>query len=492
MKQAVKLLSVMVLLLIAAGLSAQNTLTVSGLNETEFIYRTAADSLNAYFRDSFGFNLGYRNLSFGMKFIAELPKYSVNQDELIDELAAPQLSLGWKELYLRYNRDNLLLQAGTLSETFGSGMLFRAWEDIEFDEDNRLQAFMIGYDRKIKAKAFYGAVPSESLADTWDLAYGADFLYPVFSGLNLGASALALRSARLDGAYDQRDVFGARMQYGSDLIDASAEYAITELYKREAFLDPLDGSGLFASVSVNLYPVQVGLAGKRYENFSYRLQDLPLANYHNEPLEDTNSGISEAGLQGWASWTINDEFSTSLDYAEAWNLDQTIFMNDLHGSLDYSGDNLSLGAEYSHIEKSNDDNSTWQKELTPAVYAAFPAWGRTLSLKAEHKYIEKQKMGTTDGIYQAQNTSHWEPHLQADISFGKLSLSASASSHWTEMGELMNSRYWTNLEAKYAVFSHTDFTLFVGKEAGGKVCRNGICRYVAPFEGLKLEITTRF
>ena len=84
MKQAVKLLSVMVLLLIVAGLSAQNTLTVSGLNETEFIYRTAADSLNAYFRDSFGFNLGYRNLSFGMKFIAELPKYSVNQDELIE------------------------------------------------------------------------------------------------------------------------------------------------------------------------------------------------------------------------------------------------------------------------------------------------------------------------------------------------------------------------------------------------------------------------
>jgi len=34
--------------------------------------------------------------------------------------------------------------------------------------------------------------------------------------------------------------------------------------------------------------------------------------------------------------------------------------------------------------------------------------------------------------------------------------------------------------------------LFVGKEKGGKVCRNGICKYRNQFEGLRLELITAF
>jgi hypothetical protein len=49
-----------------------------------------------------------------------------------------------------------------------------------------------------------------------------------------------------------------------------------------------------------------------------------------------------------------------------------------------------------------------------------------------------------------------------------------------------------SVQVKYPLFSETDILLLVGKEAGGKVCRNGICRYVAPFSGIKLEMTTRF
>jgi hypothetical protein len=49
-----------------------------------------------------------------------------------------------------------------------------------------------------------------------------------------------------------------------------------------------------------------------------------------------------------------------------------------------------------------------------------------------------------------------------------------------------------SVQLKYPLFPETDILLFVGKEAGGKVCRNGICRYVAPFSGLKFEINTRF
>ena len=424
--------------------------------------------------------------------MAELPKYSGNQDEMIDELAEGDLSLGWRELYLRYRKDDLTLQAGTLTESFGSGMVFRSYEDVEFDEDHRLEAFMASLDKTLKLKAVYGAVANEDNPEALDLAYGLDAYYPVYKALSLGASAVAYRNHNNDGSYNQREIFGTRLAWMGNLIEANAELATSRLSKRENNLPALEGSALYGNISANLFPVIIGMAAKRYENFSFRLQDLPLANYHNEPLDDNRSGLDEMGAQGWINWTARENLSLNLDYSEAWNLDDTRRMNDLHSSVEYSQGSLLLGAEYSHIEKQDDEANTWQKELIPALSASFPFYGKTLGLKAEHKLVQKEKMVTEHGIYQAKLDSHWEPHFQADYRIGKVSLSASVSSHWSDMGSLLDSRYWTNLEARFNAFSHTSLTLFVGKEAGGKVCRNGVCRYVAPFEGLKLDLTTRF
>lgn len=492
-----RLIVIIFLLSVLFSLNAQSTPQISGLNEMQFIYRTAPDSLNAYFRDSFGFNLDYRNFTFGMKFIAELPKYSVNQDELIDELWPYLLSAGWKELYVKYEQDSFSILAGNMSETFGSGMNFRAWEDIEFDEDNRLTGFSLKYDNKIKLKSLYGAIPSTNdhsiLEDPMlDLAYGLDALYPVLDLLSLGGTAMAMRTSADDGRYNQRDIFGGRLLFNLDPVEVNAEYSGSKLYKRENGLPAQNGSAIYSTANVNLYPFTIGAAYKRYDQFSYRLQDLPMANYHNEPLEDLNPGLSEEGLQGMLTWSAADNLSFNLDYAEAWNLEQTKHMNDLYAAVDYTIGSSFIGAEFSHLEKQNEENDTWQKELTPALHIAFPFVGRTLSLKAQHKYLAKEKLETVDGVYGPVITDHWEPRLQADIAFGKLALSASAQSNWEDMGAVMDSQYWTNLEAKYSAFTHTDLTLFVGREAGGKVCRNGICRYVAPFQGIKFEVATRF
>jgi hypothetical protein len=107
-----------------------------------------------------------------------------------------------------------------------------------------------------------------------------------------------------------------------------------------------------------------------------------------------------------------------------------------------------------------------------------------VQLSAEYKVVSKQK--------HELESKHFEPKVQADFSLGKLSLSLGAQSQWEEIGEFMDSRYWASMEAKYPIFSHSDITVFAGKEAGGKVCRNGVCRYVAPFQGLKVELNTRF
>ncbi len=479
-----RILPLLLLSFFVLSLFAQNTLSLNGLNEAKFIYRTSEDSLHAYFTDSFGFNLGYRNFSFGMKFIAELPKHPVEQTQIYDELNPESLTLAWKELYASFSKNDYTFHAGTTEETFGNGIVFRSFQDIEFDLDHRIESFLFKYDNKLKLKALYGAVESENYAGSYDLAYGADAQYPIYDGITLGASAMAFRDLYSSTAYNKRDVFGGRMNISFSNLDLQGEYALTKLYHMPG-ISAIEGKAAYANGSYGIGPLTLGAAYMLYDDFQYRLHDLPLANHHNETLSDAQAtGLDEEGFQGYASYVLSPALNVNVDYAEAWNTDQSRKMNDAYASLDWTGNASAVSLSYGHIEKLDDNNDTWQQDLIPAISGTFNVAKIPVMLQAEYKMVEKQHGDVT--------ANHAEPRLQADLSINSLSLSLGVQSHWDELDEIMESDYWPFVEVKHPLASHTDLTIFAGKEAGGKVCRNGVCRYVAAFEGLKMELSTRF
>ncbi len=475
-----------ILLILMIGLclvlGAQNTLSLNGLNEARFTYRTAADSLNAYFSDSFSFSLAYRNFTFGMKFIADLPRYPVEQSQLLDELNSDRLELAWKELYASYSKNSYSIMAGTTEESFGSGMVFRSYKDLEFDLDHRLDSFLFKYNDAFKFKALYGAIESPTNAGKYDLAYGTDFQTPSWQGISLGASAMAFRNLQALG-YNERDVYGARLNAALAGLDLQAEAASSKLYHQAGGVK--DGQALFATGSYSLGNLTLGGAYKLYDAFQYRLQDLPLANHHGETLSDSQaSGEDEEGYQGFVNLGVTDCLSLSADYAEAWNSDKKLKMNDGYAALDWEKGKLRFGLSYGHVEKLNDNLSAWQQDLIPGFNLGFEVLKTPVQFQAEYKLVSKQKHEV--------ETEHAEPKVQADLSLGNLAVSLAAQSQWEEISELMDSNYWPAIELKYPIFSQTDLIVFGGKEAGGKVCRNGVCRYVAPFQGLKVELNTRF
>lgn len=478
-----RIILLLLALLLISLLSAQNTLSINGLNEAQFVYRTAVDSLNAYFRDSFAINLSYRNFGFGIKYIAELPKYSTQQAELVDELNPNQLELGWKELYASYTKDAFYIHAGTMEESFGNGLSFRSYIDPEFDEDHRLDGFLLKYDDAYTFKALYGAIESPESIGNYDLAYGADLLSPALSGVRFGASAVTYRTQSAN-VYNQRDIFSGRMQINWANLEAYTEYASSETYKQTG-LPTGYGSAVYANADYSLGRLQLGAAYKRYDDFQYRLHDLAMANNHNETISDAlPTGLDEEGWQARAALSVTECLSLSADYAEAWDSPKNKQMNDMYVAADWAKDSSLLSASYSHVEKVDEAGSFWQKDTTPALSLGLPVFTKQVYVKAEFKIAEKQ-------IY-AYTSEHYEPKIQADLSFGKLALSLGAQSNWIDFDAIMDSRYWAAVEAKYPVASHSDITLFAGKEAGGKVCRNGVCRYVSAFQGVKVELSTRF
>ncbi len=477
------------LLLAGSALSAQAAPTLNGLNEASLIYRSVPDSLHVYFRDSFGFSLGYKNFSLGMKFIAELPKYSTDQAELLDELSSDRLSLGWKELYASYTRDAYLIHAGTIEETFGSGLMFRSYQDLELDEDYRVTGFKFRYDDKLRLKALYSGFPNSNAIGKLDLAYGADAEYPVWEALTLGASFVGLQTL-VGNSYRQDDVVGARAGLNFDRFEFSAEAAY-----RDDKTKPTeeDGLALYTNASVYLGPVQLGGAYKHYTHFDYRnrLQDIPVANHHNETLaDDQGSGADERGFQAWTNITLGQFLSLDLDYAEGWNESRSKQMNDAYAGLNWQRESVSATLSYSQIEKVDSAGRHWQKEGYPAFVVSFPAGKAGLVLSGEFKTVEKLVLDTINNEY--TETGHYEPRLQADLSLGKLSLSLGAQSWWNDFSAITTSHYWPSVELKYPILADSDLLLFAGREAGGKVCRNGVCRYVAPFSGVRLELATRF
>ena len=465
-------------------LSAQNALSVNGSNEAKFIYRTVEDSLHTYFNDTFGFNLAYRNFSFGMKFIAELPKYSTEQTELLDELDANRLELGWQELYASYEKDAYKIYAGITEESFGNGIIFRSYKDLEFDVDNRLESVLFSYNDAFKFKAIYGAIENPAIIGKYDLAYGADVQSPYFQGLSLGASAMAFRNLLATNIYNQRTVFAGRLNYASKYVDFQAETAFSELYHQPG-IGTKHGKAIYVNGSYYFGPVTLGGAYKQYDKFQYRLNDLPAVNYHNETLSDASAtGEDEIGYQSFGTVNITDYLNFTADYAEAWNSDKNKKMNDAYIALEYVKDSFSLLASYSHIEKIDDISNSWQQDLIPALQTNFALLKIPVQIQAEYKKVSKQR--------QEAESEHFEPKLQTDFTLGKLSLSLCAQSNWEDISEILDSRYWASAQIKYPLFEHCDIILFGGKEAGGKVCRNGVCRYVAPFEGLRFELNTRF
>jgi len=148
-----------------------------------------------------------------------------------------------------------------------------------------------------------------------------------------------------------------------------------------------------------------------------------------------------------------------------------------------------MTTEWKHIESKWVEVTTdkWVKESTPALIFDFMLGEFSTHTKAEIT-INEHSSYTSTSIDQKD----YEPLLQFDLAKGKYSASILASHKFEDLEKISDNDPKVGAEFVIQAWKHTELKIFVGSEKGGLVCRNGVCNMQAPFEGVKLNITTRF
>ena len=485
----ITLLILVFFLLTVSAIYAQQNFTFSGENTAIYTHRVAKDSLANHFENEFRVRLDQRWFSFGMTFRAELPKY--DQFKPIDELRPNQITTEWSERFAQLNLDKLRLKAGTIEDSFGSGIVLRSWNDIDNERDKRMEGVHAEYNfRNIRLTTVYGALRDdvpEQLINENDIVMATDVDYRPIPFLNFGASVVEYKQKNIltnRQSYTYYNVYGGRLGLMTDYFDLSTEYA--ELRRYHDIPNTYIGSAIYGNSNIYLGPITLTAGYKRYSRFNeYPLADLPTLNHYDELLYSYAEVDFEEGLLGEIRFIPNYENEFLISVAESWDRDFKVRHFNLFTEYIRYFSDFMVRANYQHLEKTKKNNHEWEKELKPSIYVDFQTLPILQSITFEWSYNEEENF--------TEFKTYNKPYFQVDTRItDRLNLAAFISTKYDSFDDISDSEVYLGAELKTTLSNHTDFTVFFGEEQGGKVCRNGVCKTQAPFTGLRLTLNTRF
>ncbi len=510
---------------------AQENFNITGLNEGIYTYRADQDSLKNYFSDRFNFRLDYNKFSFGMKFLAFLPEYKSDSAQLIGDLSYDENSRNnrvkaeWSERFLSYKTDNMLVYGGTIEESFGSGMIFHAYEDRYADKDNRLDGALVKYNQGIFSfKGLYGLARTDNLAFDVrknDIASGADVeltLIPVVNenwlslanpsdgshnfAIKLAGNVSSFHYLVVPGdyamEYNNQTVVSGRVTINSTLLDWNTEYAHTKTY--HPYDDPRKiGYAWYSNMNLYLGKFTYTSGYKNYDLFKYGFMDLPTLNHYDELVVGNPDGLDkEEGFLQELKYNPDMESEYMVSYAKAWNRNFNTRGENLYLEAKTAMGEIDVKAEVEWRYKTESilARTVRENEINPALILDYTAFELPNTFKYHHKFTKhtQEDIVVVDTVTykETEKSFGYEPSIQYDVSFSKCSVSLLAAHAIRNQKDLFKGNPYIGVEVSAPIQENTSLKVFVGKEKGGKVCRNGVCHNTAPFNGARVELTTKF
>ncbi|HIE05589.1 MAG TPA: hypothetical protein EYP58_02185 [bacterium (Candidatus Stahlbacteria)] len=293
------------LLLILSSVSLAQGIRISGSSRTEYwIY---SDSLNEHLEERLILGARYKDLRLSTTLFAWDTTRTLDPYRFLDYL-------------IEYKSEDVNFGYGSFYQTFGRGLILRAYFDEDFKREKKLKGLKAGI-HKFNSSLMVLSARSRNLFfeenlyvvknDTTDELRGANLdtriklpYYLTFipdGNINIGLGGSYIRMNQIDDMSRKAftEIYGGRVQPMIGPIDLYVEYAQL-LGTRDMVGGRIKGSGLYSSATIT--SSGIGITGEymRYDSigyggFGYRYNDPPT------PIRQgasANRGMDEVGWSG--------------------------------------------------------------------------------------------------------------------------------------------------------------------------------------------------
>ncbi len=435
-----------------------------GLESQTAIYKGGSYGSNNYLK------LDYMQGSFSAGIQAEYyPEPMLGYDMNLKGFGLPGKYLAW-------TRENWSLTAGDYYEQFGSGIIFRSWEDRTLGWNNSVGGVRATFrtsDDRLSGKILYG-VPREFLHYASRQIAGGEVTGRIG---NVAVSAAAVD--RIAGGVS--DLSGMlALSWGAGPFTASAEYVRKKGGHAESAVLGYAAKGFSASMTVRRLEGMLDRTGMNYLPSLCQQQVYMLATLN--PY--TTFADGEIGGMGdlfyrYKTWKFH--VGGSMIYA----LPSALSGHDTH-RLCYRDINIDIEKKWSRKFKTvafvsiqENSPSHGQRKATNAqnvfVLDGLYKFNARYSLRAQVQYLYSQEL-TKDwvaGMLEAGFAPHWTIHISDMYNHGD------TREHYYEAG------------VTYALHA-LQVALSYGHQRAGFVCSGGVCRWQPEYTGGIVRLSYNF
>ncbi len=414
---------------------------------------------------------------------------------------------------LAYEPEKFEILFGHFYEAFGRGLVLRTYLDEDFRHDKSLNGLrFIGHlpyntdvillGAKLRDVFFQENVYKiMNIQDSSDQIYGAD---------------ISLHPFDIVGAQNQP----ANLSYGTRYlrVNRTSDFtpkAFTELYglNYKISVDPFE---IYGEIAERL-GTKPGIGGREngvgyylsgssaftgfglvVEYLDYNGIGFPEGVYHyNDPPTPIQSGVAinrgvdEIGYGIGANASPWTPVFLEGSFAQIKTHDKTSAVQEIIGKGKYETYDLPiifrLGFESMHQKKIEAGTAERNTEK-PNIDITYTIGDHTFELEPEYAWVYELPEDTTEGL------NYHEGGFTLSYGYGE-GLILAFGWQFCDQDSLKRYDYaksWPVMEIAWSINQNNILRVRIGSERGGYTCSGGVCRYEAPFKGIKASIISKF
>ncbi len=440
--------------------------------------------------------------------------------------------------YVRWTDERFSVTAGTFYDQFGSGLLFRSWEDRTLGMNNALMGarFTYNYENIVGVKAIWG-MPRFGMEFSDTQVRGIDLQFSLSNLLKWQHTTLAIEGSYLNryeklnadleeiGAKPYSNGYSGRLNFGykgfslkGEVVDGGEKHYLNPRFGQDGDMRSYlrkYGNAQLVELSYNGHGLGINLAGRRLE-------------WMNSPILQDNTSTSNLlnyvpAMSAQYTYLLMNlhPYSPQLGDVKIMNSGEIggqvdLYYNFKRGTALGGKRGMKLHANFStyytlHEENTAKSGNMLYRNINVDLEKQFTRKFKMYLLWAYQEYnpsYGENKTTNLANIFVADLTYKWTPDFSTRLELQYLTtfedhkdwmaalLEINFAPHWSIYGSDMYNHgdtktHYYNAGVSYTR-SRTRIALSYGRNKAGYVCSGGVCRTMPAYTGGNLAITIAF